>query len=275
MALRANNQFDYFDPDAGTYADHSLDTGSMDRSDPRTFSKSIGGFISEVMSPGNIRREAAARSDKISITYQTLHEILQRHEALIRKRWTKKTRQQRLKILLSAWPNMPAMHRPDFQAFAGHNKSIKYRDSYIWPYINQEDLLTTKTLPMLLNSRGRHHPSNFAGVDFDATKMGRVSNAVELIFLDNHTMIMDDLTENIEDYGKLVAWSENLDAFEWMTKQKQCIPGEGLLILEIQERLLTFLVQCCTQLLHDIPESTLTSDSFPVYWNRPLNPKVR
>lgn len=167
------------------------------------------------------------------------------------------------------------MHRPDFQAFAGHNKSIKYRDSYIWPYINQEDLLTTKTLPMLLNSRGRHHPSNFAAVDFDATKMGRVSNAVELIFLDNHSMIMDDLTENIKNYGKLVAWSESPDDFEWMTKQKQCIPGEGLLILEIQERLLTFLVQCCSQLLHDIPESTLTSDSFPVYWNRPLNPKVR
>lgn len=113
----------------------SLDTGSMDRSDPPTFPKSIGGFISEVMSPANVRREPTARSDKISITYETLHKILQRHETLIRKRWTKRTRRQRLKILLSAWPNMPAMHRPDLQALVEHSKSI-YRDSYIWPYIN-------------------------------------------------------------------------------------------------------------------------------------------
>lgn len=110
--------------------------------------------------------------------------------------------------MLIAWPNMPVMHRPDFQAFADHNKSIIYRDSYIWPYINQEKLLTTKTLPMLLNSRNRHHPSNFTAVDFGATNMGRVSNAVGLIFLDNHTMIMNRLTENIKDYGRLVAWSE-------------------------------------------------------------------
>ncbi|KAJ5942536.1 hypothetical protein N7516_002704 [Penicillium verrucosum] len=84
-------------------------------------------------------------------------------------------------------------------------------------------------------------------------------------------MIMNGETENMmKDYGKLVAWSENPDAFEWTTQQKQCIPGEGLLILEIQERLLTFLVQCCTQLLHDIPEPTLTSDSFPVLPELPL-----
>ncbi|KAJ9490176.1 hypothetical protein VN97_g3097 [Penicillium thymicola] len=123
---------------------------------------------------------------------------------------------------------------------------------------------------MLLNSRGRHHPSNFAAVDFDATNMDRVSNAVGLIFLDNHMMMMNGLTENMKNYGKLVAWSENPDAFEWTTNQKQCIPGEGLLILEIQERLLTFLVQCCTQLLHDIPEPTLTSDSFPILPELPL-----
>lgn len=34
--------------------------------------------------------------------------------------------------------------------------------------------------------------------------------------------------------------------------------------MKVQERLLAFLVQCCLQILHDIPESTLTSDSFPV-----------
>lgn len=97
------------------------------------------------------------------------------------------------------------MHRPDFQPFAGHNKSIIYRDSYIWPYINQEKLLTTKILPMLLNSRGRHHPSNLTAVDFGATNMGMVSKAARFTFLENYTMIINGLIENIKDYGKLVA----------------------------------------------------------------------
>ncbi|KAJ6149595.1 hypothetical protein N7471_000794 [Penicillium samsonianum] len=100
--------------------------------------------------------------------------------------------------------------------------------------------------------------------------MGRVSKAIGVILLDSHTMIMNGLTENVTNYGKIVAWSEHPDAYEWTAKQKQCIPGEGLLILEIQERLLTFVFQCCRQLLHDIPESTLTSDSFPLLLELPL-----
>ncbi|KGO36367.1 hypothetical protein PEX1_018120 [Penicillium expansum] len=274
MESRVNNQSDSFDPDATSYEGPSFGTGSMDRSDPAVLSTPIDGSIPDMISPAEVRRDAAARSDKISITYQTLYEILQRHEALIRKRWYKKGRQQRLKILLSAWPNMPARHRPDFEAFTGQKKGPKYRDAYMWPYINQEDLLNTKTLPLLLNARGRHHPSNFASVDFDATNMGRVSYEVKLILLDNHTMIINGLVENIENYGKLVAWSERPNASEWTTKKKQCIPGEGLLILEVQERLLTFLVQCCTELLHDIPESTLTSDSFLILPEPPFKPET-
>lgn len=86
-------------------------------------------------------------------------------------------------------------------------------------------------------------------------------------------LIMNGLTGNITDYGKVVAWSEHPDAFEWMDKKMQCTPGEGLLILEVQERLLTFLVQCCTQLLHDIPESALTGDTFPGLPEPPLKPE--
>lgn len=113
MVLRANNQFDYFDPDAGTYADPSLDTGNMDRSDPRTFSKSIGGFISEVMSPGNIRREAAARSDKISITYQTLRGI--DSQAMDEKdppAETKDTAKCLAEYAGNASPGLPSFRRP-------------------------------------------------------------------------------------------------------------------------------------------------------------------
>lgn len=86
-------------------------------------------------------------------------------------------------------------------------------------------------------------------------------------------MILNGVAGNHRDYGKLVAWEEHPDAFNWMTKQKQFIPGEGLMILEAQERLLTFLVRCCLELLHDIPQSTLTSGSFPILPEPQLKPE--
>src|SRR5271155_4962236 len=38
------------------------------------------------------------------------------HENTLRTRWIKKSREQRTKILLTAWPNMASSHRPDMHA---------------------------------------------------------------------------------------------------------------------------------------------------------------
>ncbi|GES61296.1 C2H2 and C2HC zinc finger [Aspergillus terreus] len=103
-------------------------------------------------------------------------------------------------------------------------------------------MVNPKMLPLLLNARGRHSPSHFAAADVDAVHLGFVTKAVVPIFLNGHVMILNGVTGNHRDYGKLMAWEEHPDAFDWMTKQKQSIPGEGLMILE----------------------STLTSDSFPI-----------
>jgi hypothetical protein len=48
-----------------------------------------------------------------------------------------------------------------------------------------------------------------------------------------------------------------------MHEQKQFLPGEGLLVLEVQERVLRFLVDCCHHMLHDIPLAQLLSDKYP------------
>lgn len=55
----------------------------------------------------------------------------------------------KLIILLKAWPDMAAVHRPDFQAFrkepeSAHYAGTRYRDHFIWPYINKEDLTKPK-----------------------------------------------------------------------------------------------------------------------------------
>jgi hypothetical protein len=125
----------------------------MDYSDPAAFFAAINRAnpnlpIPEIKTAEDVRKQAAADSETIFRAYETLHEIGKRHEPTIQKRWTKKTRQQRLKLLLAAWPGMPAVHRSDVDAF--HRESevrrdagTKYKDYYMWPHINQEDLSDT------------------------------------------------------------------------------------------------------------------------------------
>ncbi|GMG04758.1 unnamed protein product [Aspergillus oryzae] len=284
FVLLADFQFDPFGPGATAYDNTEAGLDGIDWNDPASALKAIGAGgpgglpFPETLSPEEVRRQATARSDEIFTSYETLHRIIQRHEATIQKRWSKKTRQQRLNVLLSAWPDMPAIHRPDFDAFRRESASdrvrgTKYRVHFMWPYVNQEDLLNTKALPLLLNSRGRHPPSHFAAADMDAMHLGLVSKAIVPIFLNCHVLILNGMTENTRDYGQLVAWEDHPDAFDWMHKQKQFLPGEGLLVMEAQARLLSFLVQCCQQLLHDIPESTLTSNSFPVLPEPQIKPE--
>jgi len=70
--------------------------------------------------------------------------------------------------------------------------------------------------------------------------------------------------DDLHEYGKLLSWDEHPDAFDWMHTRRQFLPGEGLMVLEAQDRLLRFLVECCHQILCDIPVEELTASKFPV-----------
>ncbi|KAI1405313.1 hypothetical protein F4819DRAFT_10347 [Hypoxylon fuscum] len=267
MEPRPDHRFNPFGPDANNFDDPDFDPSVVDYSDPAFMSKLIGTTV-KPQSPASVLREAKERSSKIFSSYDTLREIMERHEATIWKRWAKKTKQQKLKILLTAWPGMAAVHRPDFNAFRKKNGQLselqtRYREHFMWPHINQEDLSRPKTLPLLLNARARHPPPEFSGADNAAMHLGYVTRAIVPIFLNQHTMIINGAT-NAQEYGKLIAWDDHSDAFEWMATRKQYLPGEGLDVLEAQERLMDFLVDCCKQILHDIPLDTLTTDVFPI-----------
>lgn len=222
--------------------------------------------IPQMISVGEARRQAQARSTGVLDAWDTLRNILARHEATIQNRWLKKGRQQKLKILLTAWPDMSAWHRPEFQAFriersSQREQATRYRDAYMWPYINQQDLSKPRTLLLMLNSR-KAHPSAFAAADGEAMHMGIVSKAVIPIFLNEYTMILNGV-EDRSEYGRLLSWDDHPDAFDWMYRRVQFIPGEALLVLEAQERLMEFLVECCKLILHDIPADVLTSSTYP------------
>ncbi|EEU34289.1 uncharacterized protein NECHADRAFT_50192 [Fusarium vanettenii 77-13-4] len=279
MEPRRDFRFDHFHSDHELGIPEDFDDGMLDGidwSNPESFLEAMGikGRMPKMLSPAEVRREAKGKSRLIFAAYETLSKIIERHEATIQKRWSKKTRQQRQQILLKAWPGMPASHRPDFEALRKESKEqrercTKYRDHYMWPNINQEDLTQPKVMPLLLNSRGRYPPPTFASADNASVHLGLASKSLVAIFHNEHVMVLNGAT-TAEGYGTLVAWADHPDAFEWMHTRKQFLPGEGLIILEVQARLMDFLVDFCHQILHEIPEAELISDAYPVQPEPPL-----
>lgn len=209
-----------------------------------------------------VRQEARERSTEVLSNWNRLRHILERHEEVIRKRWMKKSKVQRSEIILQAWPGLSANHRPDFLALVEEggqtrSTSTKFREAYLWPYLNVEDLVKGKSLLLLINSRGRHPPCVFAHSDFKATYIGNISGAVMPAFVNFHAMLMDG--ETVETYGRIVSWEEDKSAMENTVIGLAHLPGMGLRILEIQQRLFHFLLKCCEALLHDIDADLVIS----------------
>jgi hypothetical protein len=220
-----------------------------------------------------VRKEARELSQKILSDWKLLNSIIERHEAVIQKRWVKKTKERRKKILLSACPNMPLTHHPDFEAFTKekHGTPTRFRGAYMWPYINQGDLLKPRLLLLFLNVRERNPPSAFASADFNATHFGNVTGTLRTPFLNGYTMMFTERNTS-ETYGELISWDGNKDALIWLTSQRSMHTGHGLQILEIQQHVYSFLVECCALILHDIPRESLADRETPVQHEPPAVP---
>jgi hypothetical protein len=233
----------------------------------RALFKSLDGGIprpSSFPTASEVRTEARERSTDLFSNWETLQNVLKRHEETIRKRWMKRNKAQRKTVLLNAWPNMASMHRPDYHAFRleKHNQlsqGTKFREYYLWPYINLEDLIEGKSLLLFVNSRGRHPPCTFAHADFEAARIGQRSGAISTAFLNLHALFLDGTT--VETYGRL---EDSSEAFNMMLYSRAFHPGHGLLILEIQQKILSFLVKCCRIILQDLDPGSLTGDQIEV-----------
>lgn len=57
--------------------------------------------------------------------------------------------------------------------------------------------------------------------------------------------------DSAETYGELVSWEQDPKAHKRLIQWRDVSPGQGLWILEIQDRLYQFLVDACRQILHD------------------------
>ncbi|KAJ3741754.1 hypothetical protein DFH05DRAFT_1402786 [Lentinula detonsa] len=204
----------------------------------------------------DIQKKAALYSQSIFQDRSELYSILNVHEETIRKRWAKKTVKQRETLLRSAYPEIPVMHRPDFWALRQETleerraDGTKYRDAFLLPELNLEDLVKPKNILLLFNSRGRNSPDVFAFVDFEKIRLARTSEAVPIPFKNECTIYLTG--QNAKSYGKLVYWNEGPDVFNDMANGVGMLPGAGLIVLESQYKLYKFLLQTAKTLIHDL-----------------------
>src|SRR6266550_1194138 len=230
--LRVQKEIESYRPDEG---DNVLERINWD--DPRSFFEVMGTPMpSSFPTPEQVRNEALSRARSIFSDWTLLNRIIERYEAVIQKRWLKKTREQRKTVLLAAWPNMSPTHRPDFNAFTKDKpgRQPMSKVPYMWPHINLEDLLKPKLLPIFLNARGRNPPCAFSGTDADSVKFGMVTEKLKPAFLNKYTMMFGVGRNSPDTYGELISWDDNSNAMSWVMARRGFHPGEGLQLLEIQ-----------------------------------------
>ncbi|ROW08476.1 hypothetical protein VMCG_03021 [Cytospora schulzeri] len=230
-----------------------------------------GEHLPEPITAAQVRAQARPRSERVWANAQHLQAIVERHEAALQRRWEKKSKVKRREMLQSAWastdspplPPLPAEHRPGMRHMlhrcSGHvcrhdeHAPEQKRHLFMWPRLNMEDMCKTEPLLLLINARGRNSPAMFAFADLEPAHFGIVVGGIPSPpFLDKHSMVFTG-RNNPGTYGELVSWEDDPEAYRRLHNGRDTSPGEGLWILEIQDRLYKFLVAMCKLVLHDIP----------------------
>lgn len=187
------------------------------------------------------------------------------YSEVLDRRWGKKTVQKRKAILLEAWPGMNPRHRPDFDAIRRQLKGPAHRDAIMMPYINLEDLSWQKNLLSLIHTRTKRAPEHFAWVDSSPYETAATLDAVEPAPHFHKVMLLTGQTTRTT-YGSLQDVSSKKDDVEdivWTGFGFQL--GKGLVILETQKQLYSFLLRCTEILLHDIDLSKSTTGTTTVH----------
>lgn len=102
--------------------------------------------------------------------------------------------------------------------------------------------------------------------DLDATHVGLVSKAVVRILLKNYVVMFTGRTTATE-YGELLNCNDHPDASKWLKQGLGTPPGMGLLVLEIQDRVLKFLIKCCQDILPDMDPERVAGEEHPIQPN--------
>ena len=223
-------------------------------------------------------------SHNVFAKWWVLSLVVKRHEERIRQRWAKKTREQRKKLLRNIWPEINTHHRPDFRHFLQEVRSDsvflgpKRSAAYSFPTLNLEDLAEGKTLPLFLNSRGRHHPSKFTGIDIQSIPLitnPQVSRMPVLNASGAHITVGLHVQTDPESYGALVSWETSDGAPESIERGTHEPYERGYYVLLIQQQILWFLVRSCVSILQTALPELIAGDVKPEPPPIRLDPSAR
>ena len=178
-----------------------------------------------------------------------------------------------VKVLLAAWPGIPERHRQDYDKLtdlfedtdefeelievmnSGDLRSLS-SDATTWPYINIEDLIRPTSLLIFLNARGRNAPSAFASTELDFSPL-RVNFFGEDEPELPEYLLHFSLNPTPAEYGT-VHFKEDFKLSDARNEKGFMLELPiGLPILQIQKRILNFLLACARSILHDMAEDIL------------------
>lgn len=238
--------------------------------------------------------EIRQTAEKIFNNWETLRAIVERHENTIQRRWTKKSMTKRRELLLTIWPNMAADHRPDISlqnkwfgladmkkeskaVLQGRSKQQKMcegsqREALLMPYINVEDLTKTEPLLLMINARAHREPHEFAKRDLQLST--HHTHMTDWRSLEGYVMDFDGPHHVPAAYGELRhgEWQPvfaSTGADPRLAGGAIC-SGDGLWILEIQDRIYKFLLDIARKVLHDIPSGDLIGPKYGIQPQLPL-----
>lgn len=229
--------------------------------DRRKLAQAVGYGNARCIEPEEAAQEAHTRASNVLESWHTLNRIVGRHEETLKNYWMNSSVTHQRDILREAWPGMAEKHRPDLLALRSESQEQRqagtaYVDAFMWPQINLKDLTNDRgrLMQLFLNSRARSPPYAFATADLQALRTGQLSKAIQGVFLPGHDIIMAGQTA--ETYGKICRQTaeENVEA---IAKGASFRAGDGMDVLEVQERLMAFLVKFCQLIIERIDDKDL------------------
>ncbi|KAL8995253.1 MAG: hypothetical protein Q9169_004959 [Polycauliona sp. 2 TL-2023] len=221
----------------------------------------------DFLSLSQVERKAKQHSYHIFAAQRALVNLLDRYESTLIKRWLKRTTVQRQKLLTTAFPGIPPTHRPDFWAIRKETTpqrrvGTQFYDHWLLPSVNREDLEKPKNLLLFLRSRTRNLPGNSVNADANSIHVGHTAQAIMPPYLSGYTMLLAGQRTQ-QTYGRMLSWDENDQAFDMMSSGIGLQPGEGLQVLEIQQRKMQFLQTSAELILQGLPLSDLSIPKQP------------
>ncbi|KAJ7720160.1 hypothetical protein B0H16DRAFT_1793617 [Mycena metata] len=232
-----------------------------------------------LLQPQEARQKADEIRRELFTSWNRLRPIVLAYEEVIQRRWKKRTAIKRKQVLADIDPDLPKEHAPEISALKDDDDGRKLsRNTFLLPYLNLEDLSINNGTQFLglLHARAYHFPPKFAWFDSQTLGFGIVAGGVARYHGVGCAVVAsgDEST-----YRKVLEYSERLNPADEsspdgaqmeMVSRESMSFGDGLAVLEMQAKLLAFLLAVVSMILSDLdlthptPAAPLPAPAIPI-----------